>query len=90
MQLVLSLCNVKCVETAMQAAQAMSVSVPLPQSGNPFLKKADTSLIRLSDEPREEEDPPRCTPAVPRLGSGLQPLGSLACSTDDLALAKSL
>lgn len=63
MQLVLPLCNVKCVEAAMQAAQAMSVSVLLPQSGNLFLKKADTSLIRLSTEPGEEEEEKTCLDA---------------------------
>lgn len=59
MQLLLPLDNVKCVEAVMQAAQEMSVSVLLPQSGNPFLKKADTSLIRLSAEHGEEEEKTR-------------------------------
>lgn len=58
------------------------------------LLKADTSLVRLSAEPGEEEEEEETTcldaAAVPRLGSGLQPLGSLPCSAVDPALAKSL
>lgn len=74
----------------MEAAQAMSGSILLPQTGNPSLKKARKSLIRLSRFQREGEDPSGCTAAVPRLGSRLQPLSSLPSWAVDPALAKSV
>lgn len=56
MQPALPLHHSKCVEAAVQGAQAVSVSVLLPQAANLSWKQAATSL-RLAAEPREEEKP---------------------------------
>lgn len=83
----------------MPAALALSLSL-LPllllQSGrNLFLKKAHTSLRRLSESLQrwkevEEEEEEGTSAWMNCSSSGLQPLGSLLCLSLDLALAKSL
>lgn len=75
----------------MPAAQALSLSLALLQSGrNSFLKKAHTSLRRLSGSLQRwgEEKTPVWMKTLAVLE--LQPLGSLLCLALDLALARSL
>ena len=68
------------------------MSVLLLQSGNPFVKKVDTSLVRLSADSEEEEEKAWLDglQQFPGWALSCHPCGLLPCLAVDLALAKSL